>query len=185
VPQAYFDAATELGIAIARAGWRLVYGGNRVGCMGALADAVRAAGGSVTGVTPRLLVEQGIADECCDELVITTTLRERKAVMEERGDAFIALPGGLGTFEEVFEILVARLLGYHQKPIVLLNVANYYNPLLAMINHGIEQRFIKAKAHEAYFVATTVGEAIEYLTQRAPSRTTPAAGELAENSATE
>jgi hypothetical protein len=84
-------------------------------------------------------------------------------MLEARGDAFIALPGGLGTFEEVFEILVGKLLGYHQKPIVLLNVADYYAPLLAMIEHGIEQRFIKATAREAYFVAGSVSETIAFL----------------------
>jgi uncharacterized protein (TIGR00730 family) len=159
----YLEAAAELGGQIAGRGWRLVYGGNLIGCMGALADAARDAGGKVIGITPQLLVDQGIADEQCDELVVTSGMRERKALLEERADAFIALPGGLGTFEEVFEIIVGRLLDYHSKPIVLLNVANYYAPLLAMIEHGIEQRFIKARAREAYFVTDKVTEAIEYL----------------------
>lgn len=175
VPAVYFEAATALGTAIARVKWDLVYGGNAIGCMGALADAARAAGGRVIGITPELLVREGIADNACSELVVTQTMRERKALLEERGDAFIALPGGLGTFEEVFEILVARLLGYHQKPIVLLNVADYYAPLLAMIEHGIEQRFIKAAAREAYFVARSVPEAIEFLARSGPNA--PAPGE--------
>ena len=175
VAAVYFEAATSLGAAIAHAKWDLIYGGNRVGCMGALADAARAAGGRVIGITPELLVREGIADNSCDELVVTATMRERKALMEERGDAFVALPGGLGTFEEVFEILVGKLLGYHQKPIVLLNVAGYYAPLLAMIEHGIEQRFIKPAAREAYFVAETVAETIECLTRSGGAA--PAAGE--------
>ena len=104
--------------------------------MGALSDAARAAGGKVVGITPKLLVRAGIADNHCSELIVTPGMRERKALLEARGDAFIALPGGLGTFEEVFEILVGKLLGYHQKPIVLLNVAGYYAPLLEMIEHG-------------------------------------------------
>jgi uncharacterized protein (TIGR00730 family) len=162
----YLTSAAELGAMIASRGWRLVYGGNHIGCMGALADAARQAGGKVTGITPQLLVDQGIADEQCDELVVTSGMRERKALLEERADAFITLPGGLGTFEEVFEIIVGRLLDYHSKPIVLLNVAHYYAPLLAMIEHGIEQRFIKPRAREAYFVATEVTEAIEYLAGR-------------------
>ena len=148
---------------IARAGWTLVYGGNHVGCMGVLADAARTAGGKVIGITPELLVREGIADNACDELVVTANMRDRKAMLESRGDAFVALPGGLGTFEEVFEILVGKLLGYHQKPIVLLNVADYYAPLLTMIEHGVEQRFIKATAREAYFVAGSVRQAIEFL----------------------
>jgi uncharacterized protein (TIGR00730 family) len=163
VPRVYFQAAEELGRAIAAERWTLVYGGNAVGCMGALADAARAAGGRVVGVTPQLLVDHGIADHACHELVVTATMRERKALLEQRGDAFVALPGGLGTFEEVFEILVGRTLGYHQKPAVLLNVAGYYDPLLAMIEHGIEHRFIRPVAREAYVVANTVHEAMRIL----------------------
>jgi len=159
----YTRTAAELGAEIARRGWRLVYGGNHIGCMGALADAARNAGGKVTGITPQLLVDEGIADEHCDELVVTSGMRERKALLEQRADAFVTLPGGLGTFEEVFEIIVGRMLGYHSKPIVLLNVAGYYDPLLAMIGHGIEQRFIKAKARDAYFVASDVAMTIEHL----------------------
>lgn len=163
VPSIYFEAAAELGRAIAEQGWSLVYGGNAVGCMGALADAARAAGGTVVGITPQLLVDRGIADDGCNELIVTAGMRERKALLEQRGDAFIALPGGLGTFEEVFEILVGRTLGCHKKPIVLLNVAGYYNPLLAMIEHGIEHRFIRPVAREAYDVVSTVGEAMQLL----------------------
>jgi hypothetical protein len=173
----YFDVAAQLGAAIAQNGWRLVYGGNLIGCMGALADAARAAGGKVTGITPQLLVDQGIADDNCDELVVTAGMRDRKALMEERADAFVTLPGGLGTFEEVFEILVGRLLGYHAKPIVLLNVQDYYRPLLDMIEHGIERRFIKPAAREAYFVAPNVTETIGFLAgnngSKLPANPTP------------
>ena len=163
VDSTYIDEAAELGTAIARHNLRLVYGGNRVGCMGALADAARAAGGKVIGITPQLLVEQGIADELCDELIVTPGIRERKALLEEYGNAFIALPGGLGTFEEIFEILVGRVLGYHQKPIIFLNVSMYYDPLLAMLDHGIEHRFMKASIREAYSVADDVLAAMSIL----------------------
>src|SRR5258708_11020909 len=98
-----------MGAAIGRQGWRLVYGGNHSGCMGALADGARAAGGKVTGITPQLLVDEGIADEACDELVVTAGMRDRKALLEQRADAFVTLPGGLGTLEEVFEIIVGRM----------------------------------------------------------------------------
>jgi uncharacterized protein (TIGR00730 family) len=158
----YFAAASELGRAIAQSGWRLVYGGNHVGCMGALADGARNAGGKVTGITPQLLVDQGMGDPDCDELIITPSMRERKGLLEERADGFVTLPGGIGTFEEVFEIIVGRVLGYHSKPIVLLNVADYYAPLLAMINHGIETRFIRPATRDAFFVATTVAQAIAF-----------------------
>jgi uncharacterized protein (TIGR00730 family) len=163
LPPAYYDAGRELGEAIARNGWRLVYGGNRIGLMGVVADAVRDAGGKVTGISPRMMVDEGIGDDACDEMIVTETMRERKGLLEERGDAFIALPGGLGTFEEFFEILVGRLLKFHDKPIVLLNVAGYYEPLLAMIEHGIEHRFIKPRAREAYFVAQDVPQAVNHL----------------------
>src|ERR1700733_524209 len=99
VAQVYLDAAEELGRAIAREGWQLVYGGNDCGCMGALAHAARDAGGKVIGVTPQLLVDNGIADQKCDELIVPPDMRQRKALLESRGDAFIALPGGLGTLE--------------------------------------------------------------------------------------
>ena len=173
VAPVYFDAARELGTAIAHSGWQLVYGGNSVGCMGALADSARAAGGKVIGITPQLLVDQGIADEKCDELVVTSGMRDRKALLEERGDAFVALPGGLGTLEEVFEILVGRVLGYHQKPIVVLNVAGFYDPLLAMIDNGIEQGFIRPKVRDAWFVAGKVTEAIESLRRDPAGELTP------------
>ena len=184
VPEVYPRVAFELGRGIAAFGWSLVYGGNYVGCMAAVADGARAGGGKVIGITPRLMVDEGIADERCDELIVTDGMRERKALLELRGDAFVALPGGMGTFEELFEILVGRLLGYHDKPIVLLNVNDYYGPLLAMIEHGVEQRFIKPRARDAYFVAATVDAAIAHLRHgRQPPVAT--AGPAAEPSAKE
>jgi hypothetical protein len=163
VAPAYFQAAQELGTALACQGWKLVYGGNSLGLMRAVADATRAAGGCVIGVTPRLLVDKGFSDDLCDELIVTDDMRQRKAIMEERGDAFVTLPGGLGTFEEIFEVIVGRVLGYHDKPIVILNIAGYYNPLLAMIEHGIEQNFIKTKVTKLYRVFEQVEPAMEYL----------------------
>ncbi len=159
----HFDAAAELGQAIAREGWTLVYGGNLVGLMATLADSARGAGGRVIGITPQLMVDKGICDRQCVELLVTADMRQRKALMEQRGDAFIAMPGGLGTLEEIFEIIVGRQLGFHDKPIVILNVAGYYDPLLAMLEHGIEQYFIKARARELYFVADGAAAAIGYL----------------------
>jgi uncharacterized protein (TIGR00730 family) len=159
----YFEAATELGNAIAGASWTLVYGGNSCGLMAAVSDAARESGGRVIGVTPQALVDKGISDNLCDELLVTATMRERKAILEERADAFIALPGGLGTLEEVFEIIVGRQLGYHAKPIVILNIAGFYDPLLAMIDHGIEHRFIKAQSRSLFKVATSVAQTVRYL----------------------
>ncbi|HTK95559.1 MAG TPA: TIGR00730 family Rossman fold protein, partial [Terriglobales bacterium] len=141
LPPVYYDAGRELGHAIARNGWRLVYGGNRIGLMGVVADAVREAGGKVTGISPRTMVDEGIGDDACDEILVTETMRERKRLLEERGDAFIAMPGGLGTFEEIFEIIVGKQLGFHNKPIVLLNINRYWSPLLELIDRAIEQKF--------------------------------------------
>jgi uncharacterized protein (TIGR00730 family) len=164
----FLDAAKELGAALARKKWKLVYGGNDVGMMGVLAAAVRAGGGQVIGVTPQLFMDKGVADHACDELHITACMRERKAKMELCGDGFVALPGGLGTFEEFFEIVCGRQLAYHNKPIVLLNVDGYYDPLLRMIDHGRELNFIRPRATQLYFVATTVAEAIDYLQRYQP-----------------
>ena len=163
IAQVYFDAAEHLGRAIARRGWKLVYGGNNVGMMGRLADAVRAADGKVIGITPRLLLDKGIADEKCDELVVTDSMRQRKQILEERGDAFITLPGGIGTFEEIFEILVARSLGYHDKPIVLLNINGYYDPLLHMMDHAVKERFIRDGVDRLWFVTADVDAALDHI----------------------
>src|SRR5215216_6627078 len=162
VARGYFEAAEQAGRAIAQNHWDLVYGGNLVGLMKTLAESCRAGGGRVIGITPQLMVDKGIHDDHADELLITQGMRERKAIMEERADAFLTLPGGLGTFEEIFEIIVGKQLRYHDKPIVLLNTAGYFAPLLAMIEHGIENHFVKPAARELYFVAGSVTDAVEY-----------------------
>lgn len=168
VDRAFVESAKDLGSAIARQGWKLVYGGNNAGLMATLADAARAAGGKVIGVTPQLFVDKGCTDQKCDELIVTSGMRDRKAMMEERGDAFITLPGGLGTFEELFEIVCGKVLGYHAKPIVILNINGYYDPLLAMIEHGIEHHFIKPKARDLWTVATSVEAAIQAIEDYVP-----------------
>jgi uncharacterized protein (TIGR00730 family) len=158
----YLDTAKVLGMAIGMKKWTLVYGGNDLGSMKAVADGARSVGGAVVGITPQIFIDDGFADRNC-ELVLATSMRHRKELMETRGDAFITLPGGLGTMEEIFEIIVGRQLGFHQKPIVLLNIARFFDPLLAMIEHGIEQHFIKPRARELYHVADTVDGAMTYL----------------------
>lgn len=170
----YFDAARRLGALIAQSGWTLVYGGNRVGSMGALADAARAARGKVVGITPRLLFDKGIGDELCDELILTDDMRQRKALLDERGDAFVVLPGGVGTFEEMFEILVGRTLGYHNKPIVLLNINGYYDPLLTMMEHGLREKFIRDGTGALWEVCRDVEAAVEYLKRVRPEVLAPA-----------
>ena len=166
----YYDAGRELGRAIAENGWKLVYGGNNIGLMGVLADAVRDGGGKVVGITPKLFCDKGLDDKACDELVVTDGMRDRKAILEERGDAFIAMPGGLGTFEEIFEIIVGKQLGFHNKPIVLLNINGYWSPLLELIDRAIEQNFIKPKARELFYVTSTVADAMTHLRTYKPPR---------------
>ena len=164
----YVDAAVELGRAIALNKWKLVYGGNRVGLMEKLADAVRENDGKVVGITPQLFIDKGVHDRLCDEFIVTECMRTRKAQMEARGDAYIAMPGGLGTLEEIFEIIVGKQLRYHNKPIVLLNIADYYQPMLELIERGIEQNFIKSKARNLFFVAPDVASAMEHIRSYVP-----------------
>ena len=139
---AFAEAATAVGRWIGGHGGQLVYGGGRSGLMGTVAEATRLAGGRVVGVIPQALVDKELANRQCDELHIVQTMHERKAMMAERSDAFLALPGGIGTFEELFEVWTWRQLGYHDKPLGLLNVAGYYDGLLAFLNHSVASGFM-------------------------------------------
>jgi len=135
----FSQAAQAVGQWIGRHGGQLVYGGGRTGLMGTVAEATRLAGGRVVGIIPKALVDKELANPLCDELHVVDTMHERKAMMGERADAFVALPGGIGTFEELFEIWTWRQLGYHDKPIGLLNVAGYYDGLLAFMAHSVRE----------------------------------------------
>lgn len=135
-----------------------------------VAEGARSADGHVIGITPRLFVDKGYHDTEADELVVTPDMRERKLLLEQRADAFVALPGGLGTYEELFEQIVARQLKYHDKPIVVLNLNGYFDPLRELIEHGIRQHFIKPKAREILHFADTVEDAIHHL--KHPRQTT-------------
>jgi uncharacterized protein (TIGR00730 family) len=149
---AFHEAAACVGRELARRGIALVFGGGRVGLMGEVASAAREAGGQVIGVITEYLVEKEQADPRCDELVIVKTMRHRKRLLAERGDGFLVLPGGIGTYEEFFEALVGRKLREHRKPIGVVNCRGYYNPMIAMIEHGIEHGFIGEELHELAFV---------------------------------
>jgi len=140
----YVAAAQFVGDWIGRHGGQLVYGGGHAGLMGRVADATQAAGGRVIGVIPQSLVDRESANVRCDELHVVSTMHERKAMLAERADAFLALPGGIGTFEELFEAWTWRQLGYHDKPIGLLNVAGYYDALLAFLEQTVEKGFMGA-----------------------------------------
>jgi len=139
---AYADAATAVGTWIGRQGGQLVYGGGRTGLMGTVAEAARNAGGRVVGIIPKALVDRELANPLCDELHIVDTMHERKAMMGERADAFLALPGGIGTFEELFEIWTWRQLGYHDKPVGILDAAGYYEGLLSFLAGSVRAGFM-------------------------------------------
>ncbi len=159
----YFAAARELGEKLTRRGWRLVYGGGGVGLMGVLARAVLEGGGHVTGVIPKVLLDLGVGDPTVSELVVTDGLRDRKAIMDERGDAFVALPGGLGTLEEVLEVLTLKQLGYHRKAIAVLDLDGYFDPLWTQIQRGIDLGFIKAEFLDLWYPAPDVDALLRYL----------------------
>jgi len=138
----FADAARTVGTWIGQNGGQLVYGGGSGGLMGTVARATAEAGGRVVGVIPQSLVDREFANRDCDELHIVQTMHERKALMAERSGAFLALPGGIGTFEELFEVWTWRQLGYHAKPIGLLNVAGYYDALLAFLHSSVASGFM-------------------------------------------
>jgi uncharacterized protein (TIGR00730 family) len=138
----FAEAAQAVGAWIGAQGGQLVYGGGRSGLMGLVAQATAQAGGRVVGVIPQSLVDKEHANHACDELHIVQTMHERKALMAERSHAFLALPGGIGTFEELFEVWTWRQLGYHDKPIALLDVAGYYQPLLTFLAGSVQAGFM-------------------------------------------
>lgn len=139
---AFADVARQVGSWIGQHGGQLVYGGGKSGLMGLLADAALQAGAQVVGVIPKALVEKEWAHRGCSELHIVDTMHDRKRMMAERADAFLALPGGIGTLEELFEVWTWRQLGYHDKPIGLLNIAGYYDKLLGFLDNAVEQQFM-------------------------------------------
>lgn len=145
VREDYAKAARELGSAMASRGLRLIFGGGRVGLMGVVADAVMGAGGEAVGVMPKALLEEEVGHQRVTDLRVVGTMHERKALMAEMSDAFVALPGGYGTFEELLETLTWSQLGLHEKPCGLLNVAGFYDPLLALFDHATAEGFIRVE----------------------------------------
>ncbi|HEY3292841.1 MAG TPA: TIGR00730 family Rossman fold protein [Candidatus Nanopelagicaceae bacterium] len=156
----YVDLATELGIAIGERNWELVSGGGHISMMGAVARGVRASGGKTIGVIPQSLVDIEFADHDSHELHIVDSMRERKAKMEEMSDAFIALPGGPGTLEELFEIWVGRFLNFHDKPVIILDPFDLYSPLRDLLDHLENHGFVKPGQRELLHWSTTVSEAL-------------------------
>jgi uncharacterized protein (TIGR00730 family) len=140
---AYREAAEAVGRGLAQRGVRVVYGGGKVGMMGAVADAARDEGGEVIGVIPQAIVDLEIGHTGLDDLRVVGSMHERKALMAELSDAFIALPGGIGTLEELFEVYTWAQLAIHAKPLGLLDVADYFRPLVAFLDHAVQERFLR------------------------------------------
>lgn len=171
----YLQLAEQVGVRLAQAGYELIYGGGDVGLMGALARSVHRHGGRVVGVIPEALQErEGIAHELADALIVTQTLQERKAIMFTRADAFLVLPGGFGTLEEFMEVLTLRQLGYHHKPIVLLNYDGFFDLLLQFFAHLRRQHFVPARW--PFTVASALDEAFALLDQSLSSSADFSAG---------
>ncbi len=162
----YTEEAQELGLMIAAGGHSLIYGGGGYGLMGAIARAVRGNGGEVTGIIPEFMMERK-----CDGLskvIVTKTMRERKARMEEMSDAFVALPGGFGTLEEILEIIAHTQLGLVQKPVVLMNTEGFWSGLEAVFERLYEEKFAKAACRSLYHIASGPSDTMTYLREWKP-----------------
>jgi uncharacterized protein (TIGR00730 family) len=164
-PAIYAETARRFGEELAARGWGLVYGGGHVGLMGVLADAVLQAGCSVIGVIPRSMVERELAHERLTELHIVETMHQRKALMADRAAAFAALPGGVGTADEFFEIVTWRQLRLHAKPIGLLNVAGFFDPLLAWLDRTVADGFVRSEHRGLIHVAEESERLLDWITR--------------------
>ena len=163
IADSYITATEELGERLAQAGHTLVYGAGGAGLMGAAARGMTKGGGVVIGVVPTFLKVDGVLYEHCDEMVYTDTMRRRKQIMEERAEAFIVTPGGIGTYEEFFEIYTLKQLGRHGKPIIIYNIGGYYDRLLAMLEYTVDEGFMREKSLHLYTVAVTTEQVLEQL----------------------
>jgi len=164
---AFSEAAQSVGEWIGHRGGQLVYGGGRNGLMGIVAEATLAAGGRVVGIIPKALVEKEWAHQGCTELHVVDTMHERKRLMADRADAFLALPGGIGTFEEFFEVWTWRQLGYHDKPVGLLNVAGYFDGLMSFIGSSVEHQFMNEWQMDLIRVGSDIATLLPDLVQAA------------------
>ncbi|MEV0622865.1 TIGR00730 family Rossman fold protein [Nonomuraea sp. NPDC050404] len=172
----YIELAARVGTELARRGHTLVSGGGSISCMGAVTSAARAAGGRTIGVIPQVLVDMEVADTESHELIVTADMRERKGIMDARSDAFLVLPGGIGTLEELFEIWTARVIGIHDRPLVLLDPFGLYDPLKKLIDGMYEQGFTRPDVFDAISWTSSMEEAFDHL----ESRTQPVRPSVAE-----
>ncbi|MGE3307559.1 MAG: TIGR00730 family Rossman fold protein [Rhizobiaceae bacterium] len=176
----YLDAARDLGASLAAANMRLVYGGGAKGIMGAVANATLRAGGKVTGIIPRFLISKEATETAItrfDELIVTEDMHQRKHTMFEKSDAFVALPGGIGTVEEIVEIMTWAQLGHHRKPIVFANIDGFWNPMLAMLDHMRAEGFIHTGHLVQPIVVERAAEIVAAITVAATADGTPSEGD--------
>jgi len=174
----YRRVAAQLGAALAEAGWELVYGGGNLGLMGEVARAALAGGARVTGVIPESLAIREIALDEVTELIRTDTMRERKALMDERSDAFVVLPGGIGTLEELVEILTLKQLGFHGRAIVVLDADGYWDPLLEQVDRMVDGHLAAPSLREMWEIVPDVGKAMDTLARYRPPPPVPPPAEL-------
>lgn len=165
----YADAARRVGTILADRGLGLVYGGGRVGLMGIVADAVLGGGGQVVGVIPEALASREVAHDGLTELHVVADMHHRKALMARRSDAFLTIPGGIGTFEEFFETLSWAALRLHHKPMGLLNVAGYFDPLIAMLDHGVAAGLVRREFLDLLVVSDDPEGLVDAMAQRSPA----------------
>jgi len=169
VEDIYLTAARKLGQLIAEHGLTLVYGGGNIGLMAAVGTGVREKGGKIVSVILKKFVEMGVADTLVNEIHIVEDMRARKQGLDERGDAYIALPGGFGTFEEVLEVISFKQLGFHNKPIVILNTKGYFEGLLKQFERAFQEKFINSKFRKSYQVVETPEQAIRVIENYEPN----------------
>lgn len=165
----FHEVASSLGKMMAENGLELVFGGGSIGLMGEIAQSARDNGCRTVGIITERLLDREMGDQKCDELIVVSTMRERRRLLMDRADAFIMLPGGIGTYEEFFEALVGRQLAEHRKPIGVVNVNGYFDPLLEMIRHGIEHRFIREATHSLMHIDSDPAVVLETLLTSDPA----------------
>ena len=168
LPEKFYKFAQQLGESIGSNNYNMVYGGTVVGMMGVIADNAIKKGAEVIGVIPERIASFGLENHKLAKVVITKDMRERKAAMEKYADIFVAAPGGFGTFEEIFEILVAKQLGYHNKPVIFLNFDGYYNNLFTMFQTIYENNFAKEETKTLYYIAESIEDMLEYIKEYSP-----------------
>ena len=163
IAKSYINPTEELGAKIAERGHTLIYGGGAAGLMGAAARGAYSQGGKIIGIVPSFLNVDGILFDNCDEMIFTESMRERKQLMEEKSDAFIVTPGGVGTFDEFFEILTLKQLGRHSKPIAVFNINGYFDSLVEQLKNAVHKQFMNPESFELCFFTDNADKLINYL----------------------